>query len=335
MSDKINPFEAPESAPAVGSAQPAQSAQPAFVTPASAPSNLPPAPQPAAPTMPSTAPQPIMNTSAAPTKIKKSHKNLIIGLVTGGIAIIIAVVALVLFLSWSKVTADDYDEAYDKLGDVYSVIRDDIDVDTDDLDDVDELFGEINSTLDEAQTNVDELGKMKAISRDEKAKSLFDKFNQNYGEFKTKMKSFMDDVKAIWPVTQEVQKMADISSYDDDYYSQLAASYNKIAEVAGKAEPKNDDLKDAMADIKEAASTYAGYYTKRVAGESVSYSSEVSKASSKFSSATSKLSSAMSNSAIYDAVSDVSDSYSKLASYLSKQQSKLEADEYEDDYYNF
>lgn len=336
MSKNVNPFGTPASSADVAE-QPTKTAAKTAAAPAEEakePKETKPTKS-AEPAANSTAPanstvSPFGDTAAQANKPHKSHKGLIIGLLVGLLVVVAAVVGIILFINMNKVTADDYDQAMTKLEAAYDTVNDydsDINLSSSDIKDMDEsdlndLLDKANKTLDDGQKQLDAVAQLKAVKKDEDAKSKFDKMNQAYGDMKDKTKSYIDTIKSVLPVYSAITASTDVDYSSDSYYKDMGDVYQKIADAADKADTKDKDVKSALSDMKSAAQSYADYYKKKANDEDVSYSS-ISSASRKFSNASSKISSALSPTELTKASSSFSKAYNDLDSYLSKQYYKL------------
>lgn len=269
--------------------------------------------------------QPTPATFGKPTSTsKKSHKGLIIGSSIGVVAVIAIVVGALLFVNLNKVTAKDYEEAMDAMADTskssYDVTSefsysDIIDGDEDDLND---LIDKANQAIDEGQKKINKLGQMKAIQKDEDAKSKFDVMNKDYAKFTDEAKQTFDTIKGAMPVYQVMNDANELdSSYgDDSYYTDRSKAYQAVADKAKAVKISDSKVSEAMQDITAAAQSYADYYTKLGNGDKVNYS-EVSSVSRKFSSASSKITDAFDSNELNDAASKFTRSANKLSDYLS------------------
>lgn len=249
------------------------------------------------------------------SKPKKSgSKGLIIGIVVGVVALILIVAAIVIFVMMGKVTADDYDEAIDALADVNRVTSDvsseiDInDIEDGDADALNDAIDEVDKTIKDGQTKIDDLGKLKAITNDDESKKLFDDLNSKYGAFGDSAKQILNRVKSVMPVLTAMTNVDDIS-YSD--YAAMATGYQNIADAAKKADA-DGDLRSALDDLAESCQEYATYYQQRAAGQYPDQRPSYSKLSN----ATDKLQESFSYDDLMDKASEVSDAYNDLSEHL-------------------
>lgn len=305
MNDTINPF-----------------GQPGGQTPSTPPTSpISPLPTPASPFGQPAGNQAGFGAANTPTTPpKKNHNKLIIGIIGGVLAVAVIVVAVVLILGMGKPSVDDYDQAYDATVDLSSTISDvvgDIDFNEDDAtqDDMKAMADQVIAAVDTGQGEIDELGKMKAVANDEKAKQLFDTFNSKYGELSKTVKDLMNNFKQITPVMEAMLEINNISYSDRDDYAMMASIYQKLADAASGATIDNADLKGAMDNIAKASSAYASYFQQAANGQYPDYDI-ISDASDLYYDAQDTLSDIFSTSDLYDLGNDVDDAQRDLADYL-------------------
>ncbi len=301
------------------------------VNPFGQPGGQTPSTPPTSPTSPSPAPaspfgQPAGNqagfgaANTLTTPPKKSHNKLIIGIIGGVLAVAVIVVVVVLILGMGKPSVDDYDQAYDATVDLSSTISDvvgDIDFNEDDAtqDDMKAMADRVIAAVDTGQGEIDELGKMKAVANDEKAKQLFDTFNSKYGELSKTVKDLMNNFKQITPVMEAMLEISNISYSDRDDYAMMASIYQKLADTASGTTIDNADLKGAVDNIAKASSAYASYFQQAANGQYPDYDT-ISDASDLYYDAQDTLSDIFSTSDLYDLGNDVDDAQRDLADYL-------------------
>ena len=305
MNDTVNPF-----------------GQPGGQTPTTSPTSpTSPSPTPASPFGQSAANQAGFGAAhTLTTPPQKSHNKLIIGIIGGVLAVAAIVVVVVLILGMGKPSVDDYDQAYDATVDLSSTISDvvgDIDFNEDDAtqDDMKAMADQVIAAVDTGQGEIDELGKMKAVANDEKAKQLFDAFNSKYGELSKTVKGLMNNFKQITPVMEAMLEISNISYSDRDDYAMMASIYQKLADTASGTTIDNADLKGAVDNIAKASSAYASYFQQAANGQYPDYDT-ISDASDLYYDAQDTLSDIFSTSDLYDLGNDVDDAQRDLADYL-------------------
>lgn len=304
MNDTVNPF-----------------GQPGGQTPTTSPTSpTSPSPTPASPFGQPAANQAVGTANTLTTPPKKSRNKLIIGIIGGVLAVAVIVVTVVLILGMGKPSVDDYDQAYDATVDLSSTISDvvgDIDFNEDDAtqDDMKAMADQVIAAVDTGQGEIDELGKMKAVANDEKAKQLFDAFNSKYGELSKTVKDLMNNFKQITPVMEAMLEISNISYSDRDDYAMMASIYQKLADTASGTTIDNADLKGAVDNIAKASSAYASYFQQAANGQYPDYDI-ISDASDLYYDAQDTLSDIFSTSDLYDLGNDVDDAQRDLADYL-------------------
>lgn len=304
MNDTVNPF-----------------GQPGGQTPTTSPTSpTSPSPTPASPFGQPAANQAVGTANTLTTPPKKSRNKLIIGIIGGVLAVAVIVVAVVLILGMGKPSVDDYDQAYDATVDLSSTISDvvgDIDFNEDDAtqDDMKAMADQVIAAVDTGQGEIDELGKMKAVANDEKAKQLFDAFNSKYGELSKTVKDLMNSFKQITPVMEVMFEISNIGYSDMDDYAAMASIYQKLADAASGTTIDNADLKGAIDNIAKASAAYASYFQQAANGQYPDYDT-ISDASDLYYDAQDTLSDVFSTSDLYDLGNDVDDAQRDLADYL-------------------
>lgn len=175
------------------SPQPQQSYQP--YQPPAQPYAAQPGPQPFPPQQPVNPYQPQPQLIQPNRPVTKRNKNLIIGLIVGGVALLLAIGAAVVFFTMFFVSSNDYKEAsaattdvkqkYDALGDArtrYTEAFKDIYVTDANYQDVEATY---KKALDEYKAKVDAISSLRAM-KDQQFKSKYDEFvdkNKGYVEF--------------------------------------------------------------------------------------------------------------------------------------------------------
>ena len=337
MSDNVNPFGQPGQQPT--SAQPAGSTNP-FANGPVAPTTTPAAPVtptgPASPAasgnpFPATTPQPGTTDSTSPfgtTTLpptpsvqvkKKTNVKMLVGIIVGVVALLAIIITVVVVVMGGQPTADDYDAAYDATKDITTAVSDitrDVDFSSDATEsEMIEMADTVIAAVDTGQSKIDELGKMKAVANDEKAKQLFDAFNSKYGELSKTVKGLMNNFKQITPVMEAMLEISNISYSDRDDYAMMASIYQKLADTASGTTIDNADLKGAVDNIAKASSAYASYFQQAANGQYPDYDT-ISDASDLYYDAQDTLSDIFSTSDLYDLGNDVDDAQRDLADYL-------------------
>ncbi len=264
-------------------------------------------------------------TSDKPNKSGKSNKKLIIGIVSAVVVLILVVVGVIVFINLNKVTTKDYDAAYDALKDIKEKMDDNKGISLSSVSDLTtdkyhEMVNKAKGQIKDTEQAIAELGKMKAIDKDESGKRKFDKFERDFKKYSSKTKEMMDKMNEIVPIYIAIKKTGDvkISSDTKDYYQKRSDRFKQVASIAKDAKVKGDqELSDSIKDLAESALAYADYYNKIANGEKANYS-DFSKILSKYSRANSTIRSSAIKmvSSLRDA--NYSSSFSSLSSYLYK-----------------
>lgn len=263
--------------------------------------------------------------SSEPKKSGKSNKKLIIGIVSAVVVLILVVVGVIVFINLNKVTTKDYDAAYDALKDIKEKMDDNKGISLSSVSDLTtdkyhEMVNKAKGQIKDTEQAIAELGKMKAIDKDESGKRKFDKFERDFKKYSSKTKEMMDKMNEVVPIYIAMRKPYNIkaSTGTDAYYRERSNSYQQVVSIAKDAKIKGDqELADGVKELAEAAQAYADYYKKVANGEKVNYS-DFSKSFSKFTKANSTVRSSVIKmvSSLRDAT--YSSSFSSLSSYLYK-----------------
>ena len=264
-------------------------------------------------------------TSDKPNKSGKSNKKLIIGIISAVVALVLITVGVIVFINLNTVTAKDYDAAYDALKDIKEKMDDNKGISLSSVSDLTtdkyhEMVNKAKGQIKDTEQAIAELGKMKAIDKDESGKRKFDKFERDFKKYSSKTKEMMDKMNEVVPIYIAMRKPYNIKagSGTDAYYRERSNSYQQVASIAKDAKVKGDqELSDSIKDLAESARAYADYYNKIANGEKVNYS-DFSKSFSKFTKANSTVRSSVIKmvSSLRDA--NYSSSFSSLSSYLYK-----------------
>ena len=264
-------------------------------------------------------------TSDKPNKSGKSNKKLIIGIISAVVALVLITVGVIVFINLNTVTAKDYDAAYDALKDIKEKMDDNKGISLSSVSDLTtdkyhEMVNKAKGQIKDTEQAIAELGKMKAIDKDESGKRKFDKFERDFKKYSSKTKEMMDKMNEIVPIYIAIKKTGDvkISSDTKDYYQKRSDRFKQVASIAKDAKVKGDqELSDSIKDLAESARAYADYYNKIANGEKANYS-DFSKILSKYSRANSTIRSSAIKmvSSLRDA--NYSSSFSSLSSYLYK-----------------
>ena len=261
----------------------------------------------------------------APMTVKAKHgnKKMLFGIIGSVVAVLIIIAVVIVFLVSGRVTADDYDQAVDTLvgvNDSASDLTSDFDLySVEDMDDseLNDMIDALNQAMDDGQGQLDKLGKMKAITSDDDAKSLYDALNSKYGEYSDRIKGIITDVQQVMPVVRTINDLEDSSVYGD--YSQLASVYQQIADTAKNTKVDNEELASALSDLADACQDFADYANQLAAGN---YSADTPDMD-KIYDATSRIQDVFSYDDLFDLSSDLSDCYYDLYDYLSDQRNEL------------
>ena len=264
-------------------------------------------------------------TSDKPNKSGKSNKKLIIGIISAVVALVLITVGVIVFINLNTVTAKDYDAAYDALKDIKEKMDDNKGISLSSVSDLTtdkyhEMVNKAKGQIKDTEQAIAELGKMKAIDKDESGKRKFDKFERDFKKYSSKTKEMMDKMNEVVPIYIAMRKPYNIkaSTGTDAYYRERSNSYQQVVSIAKDAKIKGDqELADSVKELAEAAQAYADYYKKVANGEKVNYS-DFSKSFSKFTKANSTVRSSVIKmvSSLRDA--NYSSSFSSLSSYLYK-----------------
>lgn len=264
-------------------------------------------------------------TSDKPNKSGKSNKKLIIGIISAVVALVLITVGVIVFINLNTVTAKDYDAAYDALKDIKEKMDDNKGISLSSVSDLTtdkyhEMVNKAKGQIKDTEQAIAELGKMKAIDKDESGKRKFDKFERDFKKYSSKTKEMMDKMNEVVPIYIAMRKPYNIkaSTGTDAYYRERSNSYQQVVSIAKDAKIKGDqELADGVKELAEAAQAYADYYKKVANGEKVNYS-DFSKSFSKFTKANSTVRSSVIKmvSSLRDAT--YSSSFSSLSSYLYK-----------------
>ena len=264
-------------------------------------------------------------TSDKPNKSGKSNKKLIIGIISAVVALVLITVGVIVFINLNTVTAKDYDAAYDALKDIKEKMDDNKGISLSSVSDLTtdkyhEMVNKAKGQIKDTEQAIAELGKMKAIDKDESGKRKFDKFERDFKKYSSKTKEMMDKMNEVVPIYIAMRKPYNIkaSTGTDAYYRERSNSYQQVVSIAKDAKIKGDqELADGVKELAEAAQAYADYYKKLANGEKVNYS-DFSKSFSKFTKANSTVRSSVIKmvSSLRDA--NYSSSFSSLSSYLYK-----------------
>lgn len=262
---------------------------------------------------------------SAPMTVKAKHgnKKMLFGIIGSVVAVLIIIAVVIVFLVSGRVTADDYDQAVDTLVSVNDSANDltsDFDLySIEDMDDseLNDMIDTLNQAMDDGQGQLDKLGKMKAITSDDDAKSLYDTLNSKYGEYSERIKGIITDVQQVMPVVRTINDLEDSSVYGD--YSQLASVYQQIADTAKNTKVDNEELASALSDLASACQDFADYANQLAAGN---YSADTPDMD-KIYDATSRIQDVFSYDDLFDLSSDLSDCYYDLYDYLSDQRNEL------------
>lgn len=263
--------------------------------------------------------------SNEPKKSGKSNKKLIIGIVSAVVALVLITVGVIVFINLNTVTAKDYDAAYDALKDIKEKMDDNKGISLSSVSDLTtdkyhEMVNKAKGQIKDTEQAIAELGKMKAIDKDESGKRKFDKFERDFKKYSSKTKEMIDKMNEVVPIYIAMRKPYNIkaSTGTDAYYRERSNSYQQVVSIAKDAKIKGDqELADGVKELAEAAQAYADYYKKVANGEKVNYS-DFSKSFSKFTKANSTVRSSVIKmvSSLRDA--NYSSSFSSLSSYLYK-----------------
>ena len=272
-------------------------------------------------------PTPDGNTTGDNNTKKPMNVKLIGGIVAGVLVLAAVITTVAIVFAMSKVTAKDYDEAMDKLIEVTDSISDvDSEADIYNLGnmseaEIAEAVDTVNSMMNEAQAKVDELGDMKAITKDDEAKKLYEDFLTKFGDFKAATDNVMNSVKLLAPVLVTM-KSADDIAYDD--YAGMKAVFQEVADKARAIKTDNSNLRSALDNIASAADAFAAYYEQLENGDisSLDFDS-IYDASEKLNDASDALEEAMDTDSITSISDEVSDSYEALGDYLYDQYYEL------------
>lgn len=264
-------------------------------------------------------------TSDKPNKSGKSNKKLIIGIISAVVALVLITVGVIVFINLNTVTAKDYDAAYDALKDIKEKMDDNKGISLSSVSDLTtdkyhEMVNKAKGQIKDTEQAIAELGKMKAIDKDESGKRKFDKFERDFKKYSSKTKEMMDKMNEVVPIYIAMRKPYNIkaSAGTDAYYRERSNSYQQVVSIAKDAKIKGDqELADGVKELAEAAQAYADYYKKLANDEKVNYS-DFSKSFSKFTKANSVVRSSVIKmvSSLRDA--NYSSSFSSLSSYLYK-----------------
>ena len=124
-------------------------------------------------------------TSDKPNKSGKSNKKLIIGIISAVVALVLITVGVIVFINLNTVTAKDYDAAYDALKDIKEKMDDNKGISLSSVSDLTtdkyhEMVNKAKGQIKDTEQAIAELGKMKAIDKDESGKRKFDKFERDF-----------------------------------------------------------------------------------------------------------------------------------------------------------
>lgn len=264
-------------------------------------------------------------TSDKPKKSGKSNKKLIIGIISAVVALVLITVGVIVFINLNTVTAKDYDAAYDALKDIKEKMDDNKGVSLSSVSDLTtdkyhEMVNKAKGQIKDAEQAIAELGKMKAIDKDESGKRKFDKFERDFKKYSSKTKEMMDKMNEIVPIYIAIKKTGDVKIGSDtkDYYRKRSDRFKQVASIAKDAKVKGDqELSDSIKDLAESAQAYADYYNKIANGEKANYS-DFSKILSKYGRANSTIRSSVIKMASSLRDANYSSSFSSLSSYLYK-----------------
>lgn len=264
-------------------------------------------------------------TSDKPNKSGKSNKKLIIGIISAVVALVLITVGVIVFINLNTVTAKDYDAAYDALKDIKEKMDDNKGISLSSVSDLTtdkyhEMVNKAKGQIKDTEQAIAELGKMKAIDKDESGKRKFDKFERDFKKYSSKTKEMMDKMNEVVPIYIAMRKPYNIkaSAGTDAYYRERSNSYQQVVSIAKDAKIKGDqELADGVKELAEAAQAYADYYKKLANDEKVNYS-DFSKSFSKLTKANSVVRSSVIKmvSSLRDA--NYSSAFSSLSSYLYK-----------------
>lgn len=240
-----------------------------------------PAPQPMQP-QPQPVSQPFQQFPAGPVpaippKPAKSKKGLILGLIIGGGVLLLAIVALVLWLTLFTVTKQDYQAAADKYAEI-----------GDTLDDISSSSGSslpanFSEKIDEFGKKTKEMGDLKAVKNDKDIKAAYDKVYALVPDYVkkshtlVKVYNVIKDTCSSTNLSQQSRWQAcidDLGSFDAEGWDSLdkflkafknlmqdyidgksansSAYYDALSEYNDDLKKINNEMKDASSKLKDA-----------------------------------------------------------------------------------
>lgn len=237
--------------------------------------------------------------SSAKQGAKKSHKKLIIGILSGVGAVIVIAVAVVVYIAITSVSKKDYQTAYEKLSDIqHESNSTDLSYTGFGYDttakDVDKFRDKANQAMQKTKDELNDLANLKAIKYDTEVKDRYNKLNQAMDKTAKSLDDSMQAVKTIVPVLEASSAVSDVnySSDSKSYYGSLAKAYQAVADAAKKAKSSDGDMQSNLSDLADGASAMASYYQAEADDKDPGYS-DYRKAYSKYSKSASNVSDSM------------------------------------------